>query len=242
MKARKMQEAEKAESGVPGSEPSPSRLAPCHLPRKGEVLLYLPEDVKKLPLRGKTSPGRGKMSRSDKRGNLDATNGSGLRGFSPLAPSRNFLRSAALSQKAALPVITPSVIACGDATFPKGTAFSGSDKVSGNAQRLHLGGAGALAPEGVTPSRENGIAERPQALRYPEIINILSAIYAQSERGAHFKSSPLTTQSPIWKNSASGCAAATERASDCGAPHGAMRGWRCTGAPDTPCPACASSG
>ena len=30
------------------------------------------------------------------------------------------------------------------------------------------------------PSRENGIAERPQALRYPEIINILSAIYAQS--------------------------------------------------------------
>ena len=30
------------------------------------------------------------------------------------------------------------------------------------------------------PSRENGIAERPQALRYPEIINILSTIYAQS--------------------------------------------------------------
>ena len=30
------------------------------------------------------------------------------------------------------------------------------------------------------PSRENGIAERPQALRYSEIINILSAIYAQS--------------------------------------------------------------
>ena len=33
--------------------------------------------------------------------------------------------------------------------------------------------------EGV-PSRENGIAERPQTLRYSEIINILSAIYAQS--------------------------------------------------------------
>ena len=89
-------------------------------------------------------------------------------------------RSAALSQKAALPMITPSVIACGDATFPKGTAFSGSDKVSGSAQRLPLGGAGALAPEGVTPPRENGIAERPQTLRYSEIINILSAIYAQS--------------------------------------------------------------
>ena len=31
-----------------------------------------------------------------------------------------------------VPMITPSVIACGDATFPKGTAFSGSDKVSGS--------------------------------------------------------------------------------------------------------------
>ena len=50
-----------------------------------------------------------------------------------------------------VPMMTPSVIACGDATFPKGTAFSGSDKVSGSAQRLPLGGAGALAPEGVTP-------------------------------------------------------------------------------------------
>ena len=44
------------------------------------------------------------------------------RGFRPLAPSRTFPRSAALSQKAALPMITPSVIACGDATFLKGTA------------------------------------------------------------------------------------------------------------------------
>ena len=30
------------------------------------------------------------------------------------------------------------------------------------------------------PTRENGIAERPQTLRYSEIKNILSAIYAQS--------------------------------------------------------------
>ena len=37
--------------------------------------------------------------------------------------------------------ITPSVIACGDATFPKGTAFGGGDKVSGIAQRRPLGGA-----------------------------------------------------------------------------------------------------
>ena len=32
-----------------------------------------------------------------------------------------------------LPGSTPSVIACGDATFPKGTAFGCGDKVSGSA-------------------------------------------------------------------------------------------------------------
>ena len=36
---------------------------------------------------------------------------------------------------------TPSVIACGDATFPKGTAFGGGGKVCGIAQRRPLGGA-----------------------------------------------------------------------------------------------------
>ena len=55
-----------------------------------------------------------------------------------------------------LPMITPSVIACGDATFPKGTAFSGGGKVSGSTQRLPLGGAGALAPEGMTPPVKKG--------------------------------------------------------------------------------------
>ena len=35
---------------------------------------------------------------------------------------------------------TPSVIACGDATFPKGTAFRGGGKVYGVAQRRHLEG------------------------------------------------------------------------------------------------------
>ena len=35
------------------------------------------------------------------------------------------------------------------ATFPKGTAFGGGGKVSGIAIRRPLGGAGALAPEGV---------------------------------------------------------------------------------------------
>ena len=52
---------------------------------------------------------------------------------------------------------TPSVIAYGDATFPKGTAFGGGGKVSGIAIRRPLGGAGALAPEGVTsPPRLRG--------------------------------------------------------------------------------------
>ena len=47
--------------------------------------------------------------------------------------------------------VTPSVIACGDATFPKGTAFGGGDKVSGIAIRRPLGGAGERSePEGVT--------------------------------------------------------------------------------------------
>ena len=45
--------------------------------------------------------------------------------------------------KSSLPGSTPSVIACGDATFPKGTAFRGGDKVSGSALRRPLGGAGA---------------------------------------------------------------------------------------------------
>ena len=48
------------------------------------------------------------------------------------------------------PGSTPSVIACGDATFPKGTAFGGGDKVSGIAIRRPLGGAGERSePEGV---------------------------------------------------------------------------------------------
>ena len=49
---------------------------------------------------------------------------------------------------------TPSVIACGDATFPKGTAFGGGGKVSGSAIRRPLGGAGcerSEQTEGVHP-------------------------------------------------------------------------------------------
>ena len=39
-------------------------------PPKGELLAICRLALIKLPLRGKTSPGRGKMSRSDKKGNL----------------------------------------------------------------------------------------------------------------------------------------------------------------------------
>ena len=50
----------------------PETLPPCQrLPLRGswQNRQVLTEGVK-LPLRGKTTPGRGKMSRSDKRGNL----------------------------------------------------------------------------------------------------------------------------------------------------------------------------
>ena len=59
-----------------------------------------------------------------------------------------------------LPGSTPSVIACGDATFPKGTAFSGGDKVSGVAIRRPLGGAGcerSEQTEGVLRERLRGL-------------------------------------------------------------------------------------
>ena len=67
------------------------------------------------------------------------------------ARSSPFGRAGALAPERARTLsrsATPSVIACGDATFPKGTAFGGGGKVSGNAQRRPLGGAGT--PSGVT--------------------------------------------------------------------------------------------
>ena len=68
-----------------------------------------------------------------------------------------------------LPGSTPSVIACGDATFPKGTAFGGGGKACSIAQRRPLGGAGTAqaVTEGVSahPSRENAKSGSPQAAR-----------------------------------------------------------------------------
>ena len=73
--------------------------------------------------------------------------------------------------------ITPSVIACGDATFPKGTAFGGGSKVSGIAQRRPLGGAGAQRLRGFLP-------------KFP-LSGELSATIGSRLRGLDAKISPL---------------------------------------------------
>ena len=82
----------------------------------------------------------------------------------------------------------------------KGTAFGSGGKVFGIAQRRPLGGAGERSePEGVAfgsggkvsgyaPSLEKAPLENPQIFQRCKHKNILSAIYAQSERGAHSKS------------------------------------------------------
>ena len=62
--------------------------------------------------------------------------------------------------------ITPSVIACGDATFPKGTAFGGGDKVSGIVQRRPLGGAGAQRLRGYLPELPQSRYARQPPLRW----------------------------------------------------------------------------
>ena len=77
----------KPQGCLPGRQPSQSRLAPCQLPRRGSFG-YLPVSTKALP--------KGELARER------------LRGFSLLKAGRSFLRSAALSQKAALQMSSPS--------------------------------------------------------------------------------------------------------------------------------------
>ena len=79
-----MQEAEKTESGVPMISLSVKPYGFASSP-EGGAFWHLPVSTNKAPPSGE----------------LDATNGSGLRGFSPLKAYKNFPRSAALSQKAA---------------------------------------------------------------------------------------------------------------------------------------------
>ena len=79
----------------------------------------------------------------------------------------NGICSAAFCESAALRG-TPSGIACGDATFPKGTAFSGNGKVSGIAQRRPLGGAGCdqrEQTEGVASAVAINLPAKAQSLR-----------------------------------------------------------------------------
>ena len=138
----------------------------------------------------KTSPGRGTMSpEGDKKGN----------GWRTKCDGRSDL------------VRTPSVIACGNATSLMEEGFSGGWKASGpiarcaaspealplgELARKRLRGRGrcpqrcAFAESGAAnavfrhdSSRENGIPERPQTLRYAEIIKFfpLNMARAQAE-------------------------------------------------------------
>ena len=101
-----------------------------------------------------------------------------------------------LKCKACLPGSTPSVIACGDATFPKGTAFGGDGKVSGIAKRRPLGGAGcerSEQTEGVIfyePTRENGMPERLQTLRHSQSF-YLCALPHQFNEHVHLRGYPF---------------------------------------------------
>ena len=76
--------------------------------------------------------------------------------------------AAPLSAKARRCGDTPSVIACGDATFPKGTAFGSGGKVFGIAQRRPLGGAGERSePEGVAFGMAGKFPATPPLLKKP---------------------------------------------------------------------------
>ena len=78
----------------------------CQLPQRGrQTLSGAPAPA--LP-KGELFVLTGRYPKLPLRGELDATSGSGLRGFSLLKAGRSFLRSAALSQKAALQMSSPS--------------------------------------------------------------------------------------------------------------------------------------
>ena len=69
----------------------------------------------------------------------------------------NGICSAAFCESAALRGITPSVIAYGDATFPKGTAFRGGGKLCGSTERRPLGGAVAQRLRGYKRRSEKSV-------------------------------------------------------------------------------------
>ena len=72
------------------------------------------------------------------------------RGFSPLAPSRAFPAAPPLPQEAGAADDYPFRHRLRRCHLPQGDGFSDGGKLCDSTQRLPLGGASALAPEGVT--------------------------------------------------------------------------------------------
>ena len=68
--------------------------------------------------------------------------------------------------------ITPSVIACGDATFPKGTALAVAAKFPAEFKGVPLGELpNKVRLRGYCGSSTKKITERPQTFRYAEMYN-----------------------------------------------------------------------
>ncbi len=84
---------------------------------------------------------------------------------------------------------TPSVIAYGDATFPKGTAFCGGGKVSCTSKRRPLGGAGCERSE-----QTEGVPAARIPDRYSTINSVPAVMRAQPIRLLAVKGSCSTTK------------------------------------------------
>ena len=122
--------------------------------------------------------------------------------FSQEGSWRQTAFAAPLSAKARRCGGTPSGIACGDVTFPKGTAFSGNGKVSGIAQRRPLGGACCdqrEQTEGVASAVAINLPAKAQSLRARQRLPPRGNLQNRQVltegvllcRGAHSKSSTL---------------------------------------------------
>ena len=119
----------------------------------------------------------------------------------------------------------------------KSYGFASSPKVGafGSPRKVHLSAKASPFGRGVTvgdgegepafrhdPSRENGIPERPQTLRYSEIINIFSLAYAQSASGGHSKSSSPESGTALNGNCRRSrpCRRGRHESRSCGSPRG----------------------
>ena len=84
---------------------------------------------------------------------------------------------------------TPSVIAYGDATFPKGTAFCGGGKVSCTSKRRPLGGAGCERSE-----QTEGVPAERIPNHHSTINSVPAVMRAQPMRFLAVKGSCSTTK------------------------------------------------